>query len=157
MAGNNSIVTENFLRLNFTPQTGITAGTDNLKAMSCVQIRSRYKVGINGGMEDYRCPGQNQIVTTAVLSFLGVMTPNGDGTNDTFFVTNLNLFPVNHMKIWDAYSTIWYDVDNYQSSAAAWNGKMNNTGTKIPRLTVCYYGLTIFGTVVATGNFTVDY
>jgi gliding motility-associated-like protein len=157
MAGDNRIVTENFLRLNFTPQTGITAGTDDLKAMSCVQIRSRYKVGINGGMEDYRCPGQNQIVTTAVLTFLGVMTPNNDGTNDTFFVTNLNLFPVNHMKIWDQGGTTWYEVDNYQSSAAAWNGKKNNTGALIPNLTVAFYGLTIFGTVVASGNVTITY
>jgi len=61
MAGDNRLVTEDFLRLNFTPKSGITPGTDNSIIMDYVHIRTRYLVSISGVQDDKRCPGQNQI------------------------------------------------------------------------------------------------
>jgi hypothetical protein len=62
MAGDNRLVTENFLRLNFTPKSGITAGTNDLIAMSCDQIKTRYLVSISGiTSTGTRLPSQNQL------------------------------------------------------------------------------------------------
>jgi hypothetical protein len=62
-------VTENFLRLNFTPLSGITPGTNDIVGMDCDQILARYDVTISGASSTgVRIPGQNQI-TSAILSF----------------------------------------------------------------------------------------
>ena len=67
MAGDSRITTENFLRLNFTPKSGITAGTDDLIAMSCDQILARYQVSISGvTTTGTRLPAQNQLTGTAL-------------------------------------------------------------------------------------------
>lgn len=57
-----SIVTENYLRLNFTAKYGITPGTENTLAMSCDQIKARYQVNISGATSTgARCPAQNEL------------------------------------------------------------------------------------------------
>lgn len=62
MAGDSRLVTENFLRLNFSPKTGITAGTNDLLSMDCDQIQARYNVSVLGiTTTGRRCPSQNQI------------------------------------------------------------------------------------------------
>ncbi len=62
MPGDNRLVTENFLRLNFTPRSGITPGTNDTLIMSCDQITARYPVSISGvSSSGNRCPAQNQL------------------------------------------------------------------------------------------------
>ena len=62
MAGDNRLVTENFLRLNFSPQIGVTPGTDDLISLDCDQIRTRYRATVNGvTVTGTRCPSQNQL------------------------------------------------------------------------------------------------
>jgi hypothetical protein len=62
MAGDNRLVTENFLRLNFSPKSGITPGTNDLLSMDCDQIKSRYIVDVSGVTSSgTRCPSQDQI------------------------------------------------------------------------------------------------
>ena len=62
----NSIVTENYLRLNFTPKGGVTPGTENTLAMDCDQILARYNVSISGvTTTGTRLPSQNQLTSTA--------------------------------------------------------------------------------------------
>jgi hypothetical protein len=62
MSGDNRLVTENFLRLNFSPKSGVTPGTNDLLSMDCDQIASRYNVNISGvTTTGKRCPSQNQI------------------------------------------------------------------------------------------------
>jgi uncharacterized protein (TIGR02145 family) len=93
MAGDNRIVTENFLRLNFTPKSGVTPGTNDTLAMSCDQILSRYSVSISGvTTTGARLPGQNQLisgVTTPIVITLAISaiadtaaTGGGDVTSD---------------------------------------------------------------------------
>lgn len=64
-AQTNSIVTENYLRLNFTPKSGVTPGTDDVVAMDCDQITARYNVTISGvTTTGTRCPSQNQLTAS---------------------------------------------------------------------------------------------
>lgn len=88
MAGDNRLVTENFLRLNFTPNSGITAGTNDLISMSCDQILARYSVNISGvTTTGPRLPGQNQLtsgvttptVTTTTITVITNTTATGGG------------------------------------------------------------------------------
>ena len=67
MAGDNRLITENFLRLNFTPKSGITPGTNDLLIMDCTQILARYQVAISGSTTgSTRCPSQNELVSNAL-------------------------------------------------------------------------------------------
>lgn len=62
MPGDNRLVTENFLRLNFSPKSGVTPGTNDLISMDCDQIQARYNVTVSGiTTTGLRCPSQNQI------------------------------------------------------------------------------------------------
>lgn len=89
MPGDSRLVTENFLRLNFTPKSGITPGTNDTLHMSCDQILSRYSVAISGvTTTGARLPGQNQLssslttptVTTAIVTYITDTTATAGGT-----------------------------------------------------------------------------
>lgn len=67
MAGDSRLVTENFLRLNFTPKGGTMPGTEDTLHMDCDQIKSRYQVGVSGVTSSgTRLPAQNQVVAWPV-------------------------------------------------------------------------------------------
>ena len=84
MPGDNRLVTENFLRLNFSPKSGITSGTNDLISMDCDQILSRYNVGVSGvTATGLRCPGQNQIT--------GLEAPTIIASNITRTSVNIDL------------------------------------------------------------------
>lgn len=69
MAGDNRLVTENFLRLNFIAKPGVTPGMNDTLAMSCDQVLSRYQVSISGVTgSGNRMPAQNQIIPNLLLA-----------------------------------------------------------------------------------------
>lgn len=71
-----------------------------------------------------------------------ILTPNGDGQNDTWVVENLNNYPNHEVKIFDRSGRLLYTTRNYQNN---WNGEVN--GVMLPQGTV-YYTIT-FGANVA--------
>lgn len=78
MAGDNRLVTEQFLASNFTPDPGITPGSNNLLNMDCSQVQNRYQVNIAGiTSTGTRCPSQNQLSSSAVSEVIVVAV--GDG------------------------------------------------------------------------------
>lgn len=84
MAGDNRLVTENFLRLNFSPKSGITSGTNDLISMDCDQILARYMVSVSGvTTTGTRCPGQNQVA--------GLKAPTVSVSNVTSTSVTVNL------------------------------------------------------------------
>jgi len=89
MAGDNRHVTENFLRLNFSPKPGITPGTNDFILMDCDQITARYYVSIAGvSSTGKRLPSQNQLsdsitlptVSTGYITAITATTATGSGT-----------------------------------------------------------------------------
>jgi gliding motility-associated-like protein len=55
--------------------------------------------------------------TSVVVST--VMTPNGDGKNDRFFIRNLELYPGTRLRVFDRWGTIVYESDDYRND---WDG-----------------------------------
>jgi|GEM_PF-6649322 len=51
-----------------------------------------------------------------------MITPNGDGINDTWIVNNLNQFPNNELKIFDRSGRVVYSAHDYDNS---WDGTHN--------------------------------
>ena len=69
------------------------------------------------------------------LVFPNVITPNGDGKNDYFFIKDLNKVPINHLVVFNRWGKVVYEKDNYQND---WNGGGVADG-------VYYYILTYLG------------
>ncbi|MDT4857292.1 hypothetical protein FQZ97_917100 [compost metagenome] len=67
-----------------------------------------------------------------------LLTPNGDGVNDYWIVSNIDVFPGHEVRIFDRAGRIVYQKKNYDNS---WNGMLN--GNLLAEGT--YYYLIDFG------------
>lgn len=67
-------------------------------------------------------------IEAGLLPSADLVTPNGDGKNDTWNITNVELYKDYSLKIVDEYSQLVYSADNnYQND---WDARMN--GTALP-------------------------
>lgn len=122
MPGDNHLVTENFLRLNFLPKAGITPGSNDIVAMSCDQILSRYNVSITGQTSTgNRCPGQNQLGSSRTKAWRAVypyciqdseVRPSPLDTQ--YIYTSSETYPQFNSR-WDAYGGL-YEHNRYEMS-----------------------------------------
>ncbi|MGZ3757171.1 MAG: MBG domain-containing protein [Mucilaginibacter sp.] len=72
------------------------------------------------------------------ITIPNTFTPNGDGINDTWIITNLNSYPLSHIEIFNRYGTLLYLSNGYP---VPWNGKYK--GQDLPDGT--YYYVISFG------------
>lgn len=56
------------------------------------------------------------------LEISQVITPNGDGINDTWYIGNIDKFPNNRVVIFDRWGTVIYRVNQYNNSSICWDG-----------------------------------
>jgi gliding motility-associated-like protein len=63
-----------------------------------------------------------------------VITPNGDGRNDTFVIPYIKLYPDNEFRVWNRYGELVYSKRNYKDE---WNGGDLSSG-------IYYFQLTVF-------------
>lgn len=68
-----------------------------------------------------------------ILFIPNVLTPNGDGYNDTWFIKNVELFPRNSVKIINRWGDVVYQNRNYRNN---WDG--NYGGAPLPAGTYYY-------------------
>lgn len=59
-----------------------------------------------------------------VSIFTGI-SPNGDGNNDFFFITNIEQFPDNSVEIYNRWGQKLFGTKNYNNIDNAWNGTIN--------------------------------
>lgn len=52
-------------------------------------------------------------------------SPNGDNANDTWYILSIENFPNNHVKVFDRWGLLVYQKDNYENTAAPWDGRGN--------------------------------
>ncbi len=96
MPGDNRLVTESFLGSNFTPDSGISPGSDNYLNLDCSQTQGRYQVSIAGiTSTGTRCPSQNQLTSdvSSVVHWVmvgGGIATSADGTTWTTRVNSTN-------------------------------------------------------------------
>jgi len=113
MAGTSSITTENFCRLNFTPKSGITPGTNDTLAMSCDQIITRYKVTVSGvTTTGNRLPAQNQLTA--------LVTPTYASCSQDFAGTGVPKNFSNSMQIGTTTGTQTFAKNYAGSSTTSW-------------------------------------
>ncbi|MEZ4938348.1 MAG: gliding motility-associated C-terminal domain-containing protein [Crocinitomicaceae bacterium] len=73
-------------------------------------------------------PDQDSIIITNLI------TANGDGINDTWAITDVNLLPGTQVKVWNLYGQEVYTNDSYQND---WDGSYK--GGKLPNGTYFYW------------------
>lgn len=86
---------------------------------------------------------------TCGIHIYNVITPNGDGDNDVFFIDGINLFPENFVEIFNRWgSSVWHGK-NYDNRKVVWRGQ-NEAGQPLPAGTY-YYVIDVKGLGRFTG------
>jgi gliding motility-associated-like protein len=68
------------------------------------------------------------------LVFYEVITPNGDGQNDSWRIEGIELFPANELEIYDRWGRLVYERAGYSNT---WAGR-DQTGVELPAGTYFY-------------------
>jgi gliding motility-associated-like protein len=77
------------------------------------------------------------------LVFYDVISPNGDGSNDVWYVEGIDRFPQNRLRIYDRWGLLVFAADGYSNT---WEGRRSD-GRELP-LGVYYYTLELGDTAV---------
>jgi len=68
---------------------------------------------------------------TLVVEVGKVVTPDGDGINDTWQIGNIEKFPDNSVMVVDRWGNVVFKVDSYDNNIVAWSGSSSN-GARVP-------------------------
>jgi gliding motility-associated-like protein len=63
------------------------------------------------------------------LDIPNTFTPNGDGRNDVFQILGIELFPNNHLSIFNRWGNLIYEKDQYDNT---WKGENYKNGAPLP-------------------------
>ncbi|MEH6681499.1 MAG: gliding motility-associated C-terminal domain-containing protein [Sediminicola sp.] len=79
-------------------------------------------------------------VTPNCLEVFNIVTPNGDGINDTFKIACVEKYPNNHLRVFNRWGGLVYEVRSYKNT---WDGEANvrgaiNRESKLPAGTYYY-------------------
>lgn len=95
------------------------------------QVRTIYSNGLS-----YGCGDTTAIVTMEPCEYVlpielpNALTPNDDGFNDSFWVTNISFYPNNTLKIYNRWGDLVYKKEGYLNEwEGTHNGKLLPTGT----------------------------
>lgn len=83
------------------------------------------------------CKGSDTIRVIVIpgneLFFYNTITPNWDGSNDVFYIGNIEKYPDNKLEIYNRYGQLLYSKNSYQND---WDGKY--MGNELPEGTYYY-------------------
>lgn len=68
----------------------------------------------------------NVIVENCEIEIPNIITPNGDGINDLFYITNVEFYPNSEIKIYNRWGKLIYENNNYQGD---WDASNYSDGT----------------------------
>ncbi|MFN5181933.1 MAG: gliding motility-associated C-terminal domain-containing protein, partial [Bacteroidota bacterium] len=71
------------------------------------------------------------------LEFYNGITPNGDGKNDIFFITNIENFPINSFAVFNRYGAKLWEAQNYNNTNVVFKG-IDIDGNELPPGTYYY-------------------
>jgi gliding motility-associated-like protein len=66
-----------------------------------------------------------------------VITPNGDGANDTWVIDCIENFPLNQVSVFNRWGDIIGEFENYNNTSMVWNGT-NTKGEQVADGTYYY-------------------
>jgi gliding motility-associated-like protein len=79
----------------------------------------------------------NVELTKIEIEISKIITPNGDGFNDFWEITNLENYPDNSVTIVDRWGGVLFQSSGYDNQSGAWSG-LNKNGTLVPTGTYFY-------------------
>jgi gliding motility-associated-like protein len=60
----------------------------------------------------------------SIVKVASLMSPNGDGVNDTWIIKNIDAYPDNEVKVFDGVGRIVFQMKGYKNSTG-WDGSLN--------------------------------
>jgi gliding motility-associated-like protein len=87
-----------------SPKTNTTYRVVGTSVDGCLSDTGKVDIKVNKGFQIY--PNN-------------VLTPNGDGYNDTWKIKNIEFYPINNIKIYNANGSLVYTEEGYKGT---WNG-----------------------------------
>jgi gliding motility-associated-like protein len=102
----------------------------------------------NPGQEDRDNDGLGDVCDTIEINISQVITPNGDGINDTWMIYNIENHPNNSIKVYNRWGDIVYEAKRYQNQ---WDGHYKNRTERLPDGASYYYQIDL------DGNGSIDY
>ena len=96
----------------------------------------------NNNEADYRCCTDeingniNNLNQSTNISIYNVITPNGDGVNDLFFIENIELFPNNRVTISDLKNETVFDAEGYGLEGTFFGGADLQEGSYIYKIVI---------------------
>lgn len=118
----------------WTPSDGLNA-PQTANPLAQPQVTQTYIVS---GEDQYGCIASDTVVITVKESFLlvpyNILTPDGNGQNDTWIVGNATTYPTNEVTVFNELGAVVYNQQAYMND---WDGR-NATGELLPDGTYYY-------------------
>lgn len=96
-----------------------------------------------------------KVITAYEIYPNNILTPNGDGFNDTWKIKNIEYYPVNNVKVYNINSIKVWEFTNYKSGWTGVFGSTLSTGLKLASGTY-YYIITLgSGAAIVKGALTI--
>ena len=83
----------------------------------------------NPGQEDRDNDGLGDVCDTVELNVSQALTPNGDGTNDTWMIYNIENYPNSKVYVFNRWGAEVFSAVNYRNN---WDGYYKNNSTSLP-------------------------
>ncbi len=115
---------------------------ENLPTISTLEI-----IGSTGCIYSgvYNFENLNPTSLICELQFYNYISPNGDNSNDTWWIENIDndVFAVNEVKIFNRWGGLVWSISDYNNADKVWTGK-SSAGENLPDGTY-YYSLELNG------------
>lgn len=118
------------------PSTGLADSTSFLSEVLPTEstLYKLYVTDVNGCVNYDSVFVELEIDSPIFELVTNVITPNGDGKNDYWYVQGIETFVDSHVIIFDQYGSVIFEADNYMND---WDGSYK--GAKLPNGTYFYY------------------
>ncbi|MCM4169878.1 hypothetical protein DHD32_00180 [Arenibacter sp. TNZ] len=96
----------------------------------------------NPGQEDRDGDGLGDVCDTVELNASQAFTPNGDGINDTWVISNIENYPNSLVRVFNSWGKEVFSARNYQNT---WDGRYKDLGAKLPDAGSYYFQIDFEG------------
>jgi gliding motility-associated-like protein len=136
----------------WTPATGLSA-TNILNPVARPTVTTTYSLRVTNAVGCTNTSNVTIVVIPYCIKPLNAFTPNNDGFNDTWFITNGNCLKIAKVKVFNRYGGLVFESQDYKND---WNGTYKNK--PVPDGTYYYvinYELINNTSVISKGNLTI--
>ncbi|MCV9927341.1 gliding motility-associated C-terminal domain-containing protein [Flavobacterium sp. LS1R49] len=96
----------------------------------------------NPNQEDYNKNGIGDACDSTQINVAEAITPNGDGINDTWFISNIESYTNSVVRVFNRWGTEVFMARNYRND---WDGHYKNDAKSLPESSSYYYQIDLDG------------